>query len=434
MDHQEDTSENQSVQSMTSSGKDAHLHSEKESANGISTSVLQKKVASGHDALNILFDAAVQERRGLPTPSTITRIDTTDDSEHAVLKTWEGCRFVKGGLVHRDGCRLVNGFVSSMSLQCIYVHTITILTTPIYKFFENMAPASPILPNLFAAHNTHYWLATQEPVLCCTILMISARYNTLPGPSGASRGFMLHHKLWQHCQHLILRVMLGQEKHSKAKTRHLGTSEALLLLTEWYPRALHLPPENDGWDSDLMYTAPCERDPPASTEESPMQERWKQDVVEPTRRLDRMSWMLASSALALAHELGVFDSRKQFYYCGPVYTTGHGTSAGLGAESYIQHLEFRRKRLPALLYVVLNMLSSRIGCPFIMHDKYKPVNLDSLSAIDPQWANFMASWVDLTTISQSASPNCRNIDLDQLVRPVESQTDHMEGESPTNRK
>ena len=97
MDHQEDTSENQSVQSMTSSGKEAHLHSEKESANGISTSVLQKKVASGHDALNILFDAAVQERRGLPTPSTITRIDTTDDSEDAVLKTWEGCRFVKGG-------------------------------------------------------------------------------------------------------------------------------------------------------------------------------------------------------------------------------------------------------------------------------------------------------------------------------------------------
>ena len=145
-----------------------------------------------------------------------------------------------------------------------------------------------------------------------------------------------------------------------------------------------------------------------------MQERWKQDVVEPTRRLDRMSWMLASSALALAHELGVFDSRKQFYRCGPVYTTGHDTSAGLGVESYIQHLEFRRKRLPALLYVVLNMLSSRIGCPSIMHDKYKPVNLDSLSAIDPQWAKSMASWVDLTTISQSASPNCRNIDLDQL--------------------
>lgn len=108
MDNQEDTSENLSVQSMTSSGK-AHLHSEKESANGISTSVLQKKATSGHDALNILFDAAVQEKKGLPTPSTITRIDTTDNSEDAVLKTWEGCRFVKGGwFTAKDAVLLVD--------------------------------------------------------------------------------------------------------------------------------------------------------------------------------------------------------------------------------------------------------------------------------------------------------------------------------------
>lgn len=151
-----------------------------------------------------------------------------------------------------------------------------------------------------------------------------------------------------------------------------------------------------------------------------MQERWKQDVVEPTRRLNRMSWMLASSALALAHELGVFDARKQFY-CDTAYR-GHDNS-GLGVESYIQHLEYRRKRLPALLYVVLNLLSSRIGCPSIMHDKYKPVNLDGLSEVDPQWTKFMTSWVDLTVISQIAGEklligdsgnNRRNIDLDQL--------------------
>jgi hypothetical protein len=102
--------------------------------------------------------------------------------------------------------------------------------------------------------------------------------------------------------------MLGQEKSSKAKTRHLGTIEALLLLSEWYPQALHFHSEVDGWDSDLMYTAPSRLDPPP-TEGSPMQSRWKEDVVEPTRQSDRMSWMLVSSALALAHELGVFDSR-----------------------------------------------------------------------------------------------------------------------------
>ena len=148
-----------------------------------------------------------------------------------------------------------------------------------------------------------------------------------------------------------------------------------------------------------MYTAPSEQDPPANMEECPMQERWKQDVVEPTRQLDRMSWMLASAALALAHELGVFDSRRQ-YYCDPA-CSGHDTS-GLGVESYIQHLEFRRKRLPALLYVISNLLSSRISCPSIMHDTYKPANMDGLSAVDPQWTKLMALWVDLTVISQSA--------------------------------
>lgn len=188
-------------------------------------------------------------------------------------------------------------------------------------------------------------------MLCCTILMISARYHIVPGPFGTSRGFIIHHRLWQHCQHLILRITLGQEKVSKAKTRHLGTIEALLLLTEWYPRALHFPPETDGWDSDLMYTTPNDRDPPAITEEMPIQERWEQDVIEPTRRSDRMSWMLVSSALALAHELGVFDSREQ-----PSF------SDGPDVRTYMKHLEFRRQRLPSLLFVASSLLASRIGC------------------------------------------------------------------------
>lgn len=248
-----------------------------------------------------------------------------------------------------------------------------------------MAPTSPIVTDFFASRNTHYWLITQEPMLCCTILMISARYHTIPGHFGISRGFIIHHRLWQHCQHLILRITLGQEKISKAKTRHLGTIEALLLLTEWYPRALHFPPETDGWDSDLMYTTPNDRDPPAVTEEMPIQECWEQDVIEPTRRSDRMSWMLVGSALALAHELGVFDSREQ-----PSFPNGPDVGA------YMKHLEFRRQRLPALLFVVSSLLASRIGCPPIMSDKYKPGNLDNILLVDPQWTNFMASWVYLT--------------------------------------
>lgn len=226
--------------------------------------------------------------------------------------------------------------------------------------------------------------------------MISARYHTLPGPSGGSRGFYIHNRLWQHCQHLILRIMLGQEKLSKAKTRHISTIEALLLLSEWYPLALHFPHESDGWDSDWMLTTHTMRDPPSTGQEFPMQDRWREDVVEPTRRSERMSWMLVSSALALAHELGVFDSRDHVSNA-----KGQDQIAGPDVESYLQDLDLRRQRLPSLLFVTVNLLASRIGCTSIMPDHSKPSNLDRIMVVDPEWARFMTSWVDLTVLTRT---------------------------------
>ncbi|KAL4936011.1 hypothetical protein BDV06DRAFT_216992 [Aspergillus oleicola] len=344
----------------------------------ISTTVLQKQVASGNDALDILFDAAAQAgsdtriRARQNTAETASPFDVT--SEDNVLKIWEGCRFVKMGWFTAEEALLYTDW-----------------------FFHNMAPVTtPILTDFFSSHNKHYWLITQEPVLCCTILMISARYHTLPGPCGSSRGFYIHNRLWQHCQHLILRIMLGQEKLSKAKTRHISSVEALLLLSEWYPLALHFPHETDGWDSDWMLTTHTMRDPPPNTEESLMQDRWKEDVVEPTRRSDRMSWMLVSSALALAHELGVFDLREQMSM-----TRGQGVMAGPDVENYLQDLELRRQRLPSLLFVTANLLASRIGCTSIMPELSKQSSSDRLMAVDPEWASFMSSWVDLTGLTKS---------------------------------
>ncbi|KMK62204.1 C6 transcription factor Aro80 [Aspergillus fumigatus Z5] len=379
--------------------------SSKRPAEGIFNTVLREKVASGKEALNILFEAAVQQDQAPivsgtetdKTPqqpslaSTSLKIDCISETD--VLKIWSGCRFVKMGW-----------FTAREAL--LYVDL----------FFHNMAPLSPILTDFFAPHRTHYWLITQEPVLCCTILMISSRYHTLPGPSGATRGFFIHNRLWQHCQHLILRIMLGQEKFSKAKTRHLGTVEALLLLSEWYPRALHFPPENDGWDSDLMLTAPSERDPPPVTEESPMQDRWREDVVEPTRRSDRMAWMLVSSALALAHELGVFSTSNRS-------DLGDSRIVEPDVKAYVYHLDVRRQRLPSLLYVIINNLSSRIGCTSLMPEKCQLTGLHNLSGVSSEWARLMKSWVELTDFTRTlretffadASPrDRRQIDNDLL--------------------
>ncbi|KMU82584.1 hypothetical protein CIHG_00365 [Coccidioides immitis H538.4] len=297
-------------------------------------------------------------------------------AEPEVVAVWDSCRFVK------------MGWFSSREA-----------VTYIDLFFKNMAPLSPILSNFYSHHRNHYWLITQEPVLCCTILMISSRYHTLPGVGGASRGFFIHQRLWQHCQHLIMRVMLGQEKGSKAKTRTVGTIEALLLMSEWHPRSLHFPPESDGWDSDLMMTSPDHITSAISPDMSvSAPNRWLEDVIEPARRSDRMSWMLLGSGLTLAHELGIFDaddSRARSMISSPEM------------ESQGVDINLRRYRIQQLLYVFINQLASRLGCMSLMpqslnHAVLAPFSQPALQMGD-EWHSFMNSWIELTKLSKSVT-------------------------------
>lgn len=265
-----------------------------------------------------------------------------------------------------------------------------------------MAPLSPILSDFYSNHRNHYWLITQEPVLCCTILMISSRYHTLPGVGGASRGFFIHQRLWQHCQHLIMRVMLGQEKGSKAKTRTVGTIEALLVMSEWHPRSLHFPPDSDGWDSDLMIPdAPNVIDDRESTATpDSASSRWLEDVIEPARRSDRMSWMLLGSGLTLAHELGVFDTDDS-------RTRSLISSPELDGQSHESGINFRRHRIRQLLYVFINQLASRLGCMSLMPQSLNHAVLAPLTSQNPnqgdEWQSFMLSWIELTKLAKSVT-------------------------------
>ncbi|WEW54851.1 hypothetical protein PRK78_000277 [Emydomyces testavorans] len=377
-------------------------------SSGLASSVMRTVVSSGNDALNILFQAAAQEQEntmgditsnariplsqsGQPmqqtygTPGSTTSLGVaTSISEFThlshvdpeVMAVWDSCRFVK------------MGWFSSREA-----------VTYVDLFFKNMASLSPILSNFYSYHRNHYWLITQEPVLCCTILMISSRYHTLPGVGGASRAFFIHQRLWQHCQHLIMRVMLGQEKGSKAKTRTIGTIEALLLMSEWHPRSLHFPPESDGWDSDLMMSPPEHHLSATSPDMSvSAPNRWLEDVIEPARRSDRMSWMLLGSGLTLAHELGIFDaddSRARSMISSP-------EMEGQGSD-----INLRRYRIQQLLYVFINQLASRLGCMSLMpqslnHSVLLPLSQPSLQAGD-EWHSFMNSWIELTKLSKSVT-------------------------------
>ncbi|KAJ5983126.1 hypothetical protein N7481_005225 [Penicillium waksmanii] len=340
--------------------------------------MLQKVVSNNKDAMDILFEAALREESQqnteqittAPIPTLVPQRLTRTDA----LQMWNACRFVKMGWFSAH---------EAMTLVDL--------------FFANMNPLSPILTDFFASHKNHFYLVTQEPMLCCTILMISSRYHTLRGVGGSSRAFFIHHRLWQHCQHLLLRLTLGQEKKSKARTRNIGSIEALLLMSEWHPRSLQFPPETDGWDSDFIMTHLDARDPPLTDEEVPVSARWREDVVEPTKRFERMSWMVLSSALALAHELGAFDPSTKVLKPDDLVE--------IDAEMYLDHLELRRQRLPSLLFVYINVLSSRIGCTSPMpYDTNISVPVSRLLLQQKEgreWISFMNSWIGITKMSSS---------------------------------
>ncbi|KAJ5550063.1 hypothetical protein N7535_001994 [Penicillium sp. DV-2018c] len=381
----------------------AYENNKQRSNSTLANSMMRTVVASGNDALNILFEAATAQEdnhaetssesiAGPPSAGPSTHVRTPGNYESAfdpvarvvhpvqlsaasqdTLNVWEACRFVK------------MGWFSARE-------AVTFIDLCVTSFYKNMSCLSPILTDFYANHSYHYWLISREPVLCSTILMISSRYHILPGAGGESRNFFIHHRLWQHCQQLTMRLIFGQEKSTKSKIRSLGTVEALLLMSEWHPRSLHFPPETDGWDDDLIPEPPRHHE---NSESSTVPDnRWVDDMIEPARRSDQMSWMLLGSALSLGHELGIFETEG---------------SSGPHAEPELRdQMALRWQRVQRLLYVYINQLAWRIGC---MSPIPQSLNHAILGGRKPQglttpggtWLTFMDSWIELTKLAKSVT-------------------------------
>ncbi|KMU90576.1 hypothetical protein CIHG_08292 [Coccidioides immitis H538.4] len=158
--------------------------------------------------------------------------------------------------------------------------------------------------------------------------MLASRYMKFSGAGAVSRSYMVHERLWQHLQGMISRMIFGPGAVQRAthdngtatetmttqscesalagssfgSLRTLGTCEALLLLSEWHPRSLHVPAGDDG---DSIIVKDEVRRTRAST--SGIGGRIRIDWLEPVWRSDRMCWSMLGNALALAVELGIFD-------------------------------------------------------------------------------------------------------------------------------
>jgi hypothetical protein len=201
-------------------------------------------------------------------------------------------------------------------------------------FFRNLLPHTPLhLPD-YNQWEKQITLLEQEKLLLVTILCIASRYMKLSGPAAVTRAAKIHDKLWTELHRMLGRLSFAQEQFggglcgagAESKNvnqlayrgmRTIGTIEALVLLVEWNPRALHFPPESD--DEDFMLP---EGDPTKAEDDdfsnmlvNGTGNEQKESWLEPLWRSDRMAWMQMSNAIALAMELGVFDDMSIREFC-----------------------------------------------------------------------------------------------------------------------
>lgn len=140
----------------------------------------------------------------------------------------------------------------------------------------------------------------------------------------------------------------------KGSLRTLGTIESLMILTEWHPRALHFPPEEaidelmlPSYDLPSIPGLDDDANRPAGNGNPGGRriEGW----LEPAWRSDRMCWMLLSTAMALAYELGVFDNID--------VVLADITRPEYEDEGY----RLRATRIKRLLMIYLTQLAGRLG-------------------------------------------------------------------------
>lgn len=268
------------------------------------------------------------------------------------LKAWASMRFVRAGWFTAD---------EAMNyIEFFYVH---------------LAPMTPISPPDFRHPSKHLALLTDEPVLAIAMLMIASRHMRLSGHAAMTRAARIHDTLWDYLRCMVERLLWGQEQFGggfcaagtvkvresqggqltwKGSLRTLGTVEALLLLTDWQPRALHFPPGDDeNRLLDTNYNLLSDNNDSAVDDHEEADARQGRPYgawLEPTWRSDRMSWMLLGLAQALSFELGVFDNNH--YDC----INDHDSASSCA----------RKRRVRRMVLVYVSQTSGRLGLPSML--------------------------------------------------------------------
>ncbi|KAL3955985.1 hypothetical protein ACCO45_008831 [Purpureocillium lilacinum] len=327
----------------------------------------------------------------------------------SALRAWSRFRFVRAGW-----------FTSQEAIEYIDYY---------YKY---LSPMTPISPPTFSDPSSHITLLTEEPILTVTLLTIASRYRQMPGTGGHCRSHAIPDQLWNYLRGMIERCLWGQEAFGggfcgsggssalimeetdtsstapwrgmrKGSLRTLGTIESLLILTEWHPRALHFPPQEatdelmlPDYDATPMVGVDPTRNVGAGFGGKRI-ESW----LEPAWRSDRMCWMLLSTAMGLAYELGVFDDIDEMLKDDAI------TRPEFQDEGY----RTRANRIKRLLLIYTSQLAGRLG--------WTSMTPEHLRKADPAVARRRTMSSDGATPSSSSLANGFNyvpdLELDDQI-------------------
>ncbi|KAL2127396.1 hypothetical protein VTI74DRAFT_10807 [Chaetomium olivicolor] len=296
-------------------------------------------------------------------PELSKRDPSAEPGYAEALKAWARFRFVRAGW-----------FTAQEAIEYIDY------------YYEYLSPLTPISPPTFHNPASHLTLLTEEPILTVTLLTIASRYRRMPGTGGHCRSHAIHEQLWTYLRGMIERVVWGQEAFGggfcgsgaddmqnsstapwrglrRGSLRTLGTIESLMILTEWHPRALHFPP-NEATDELMLpsYDTPSLADKDGNQKPSAgIGGRRIESWLEPAWRSDRMCWMLLSTGMGLAYELGVFDDIDELLAAGAI------TRPEYEDEFY----RLRANRIKRLLLIYLSQLAGRLGWTNMVPEKLR---------------------------------------------------------------
>ncbi|KAL4901259.1 hypothetical protein BDW74DRAFT_187735 [Aspergillus multicolor] len=247
--------------------------------------ILSTHLLDASDALDLIAVAGSKEEiddgrlRAAGEPRGRGADEQSPSSHQNLSYGWKQCFLVKRGILRAEEAVEFLGF-----------------------YFSVLWPLFPVVPQYYGAPEHCVSLATAEPVLTTAVIALSSRYHVLSGYNGLARSERIHWRTWPWVQRLFQSSIWGA-----SGMRRYGAIAALLLFIEWHPKAINSPEDFLGDGGELELFEPHYQPDGAAHARPTIPERL--NLVATAYRSNKMSWMLLSSAIALAREIGVFDEQ-----------------------------------------------------------------------------------------------------------------------------